>query len=224
MVVILGFTAWSVDFWHGKRDGARAAEGRRRGRARRRGVHAREPERHRVLDRPGGRDARTDTPNGVNGVDRRRGARASSPTSSRSRSPRPCRTIFGSAIGVRIEPHVRARASAEYQRPVSMGSPINQFGNDPTIGAISHGSTRYPDFWTNVFGPSSNKGKGDAIQSTICDGVRQLLGLELRLRPERVLLRHRRAGVGLTAQRCRPSIPSSRTSATTAATTTTAAT
>jgi hypothetical protein len=52
-----------------------------------------------------------------------------------------------------------------------MGSPINQFGNDPTISSPVHGSTRYPDFWTNVFGPSSLKSKGDAIQSTVCDGV-----------------------------------------------------
>ena len=52
-----------------------------------------------------------------------------------------------------------------------MGSPINQFGNDPTIASPVHGSTRYPDFWTNVFGPSSDKSKGDAIQSTICDGA-----------------------------------------------------
>ncbi|MGZ6977696.1 MAG: pilus assembly protein TadG-related protein [Acidimicrobiia bacterium] len=63
------------------------------------------------------------------------------------------------------------RSVAEYQRAVSMGSPINQFGNDPELSAPVHGSTRYPDFWTNVFGPSSQKSKGDAIQSTICGGA-----------------------------------------------------
>jgi Flp pilus assembly protein TadG len=62
-------------------------------------------------------------------------------------------------------------AVAEYQRPVSMGSPINQFGNDPELASPGHGTLRYPDFWANVFGPSSQKAKGDAIQSTICGGA-----------------------------------------------------
>ena len=42
-----------------------------------------------------------------------------------------------------------------------MGSPINQFGNDPESGA-AHGRAQYPDFWANVFGPRSQKAKGDA--------------------------------------------------------------
>jgi Flp pilus assembly protein TadG len=63
------------------------------------------------------------------------------------------------------------RATAEYQRPVSMGSPINQFGNDPELANPGHGTLRFPDFWANVFGPSSQKAKGDAIQSTICGGA-----------------------------------------------------
>ena len=49
-----------------------------------------------------------------------------------------------------------------------MGSPINQFGNDPTQATITHGSTNYPDMWANVFGPSSDKAKGDAIQAKVC--------------------------------------------------------
>ena len=62
-------------------------------------------------------------------------------------------------------------AVGEYQRAVTMGSPINQFGNDPTIANPVHGSARYPDFWANVFGPASVKSKGDAVQSNTCDGV-----------------------------------------------------
>jgi Flp pilus assembly protein TadG len=78
--------------------------------------------------------------------------------------------IFAPVIGVATT-DVTRHADAEYQRPVSMGSPVNQFGNDPTTASLVHGSVRYPDFWTNVFGPASKKTKGDAIQSTICDGA-----------------------------------------------------
>jgi hypothetical protein len=75
--------------------------------------------------------------------------------------------IFGKAIGVGTGT-VRRASVGEYQRPVTMGSPINQLGNDPTQASIVHGSARYPDLWANIFGPSSQKQKGDAIQSTIC--------------------------------------------------------
>jgi hypothetical protein len=49
-----------------------------------------------------------------------------------------------------------------------MGSPVNQFGNDPESGG-AHGSSQFPDFWANVFGPKSTKSKGDAILSTVCN-------------------------------------------------------
>ena len=50
-------------------------------------------------------------------------------------------------------------AVAEYQLPQNLGSPQNTYGNDPESAAAQ------PQFWGNVFGPSSNKDKGDAIQS-----------------------------------------------------------
>ena len=61
-------------------------------------------------------------------------------------------------------------AVAEYQVPQNLGSPQNSYGNDPESGSAQ------PQFWGNLFGPSSSKGKGDAIQSagpnatrSICD-------------------------------------------------------
>ncbi len=58
----------------------------------------------------------------------------------------------------------------EYERSVNMGSPINQFGNNPEgLTAIPATPTNtYPQFWANVFGPKSGKGKGDAYQSNLC--------------------------------------------------------
>ena len=50
-------------------------------------------------------------------------------------------------------------AVAEYQLPQNLGSPQNSYGNDPESASAQ------PQFWGNVFGPSSNKDKGDAIQS-----------------------------------------------------------
>lgn len=76
--------------------------------------------------------------------------------------------FFGSLVGASHTTVVK-HAVGEYERSVNMGSPINQFGNDPESGA-AHGSAQYPDFWANVFGPKSQKGKGDAILSTVCGG------------------------------------------------------
>ncbi len=50
-------------------------------------------------------------------------------------------------------------AVAEYQLPQNLGSPQNSYGNDPESAAAQ------PQFWGNLFGPSSNKDKGDAIQA-----------------------------------------------------------
>jgi len=47
---------------------------------------------------------------------------------------------------------------AEYQLPQNLGSPQNSYGNDPESAAAQ------PQLWGNVFGPSSSKDKGDAIQ------------------------------------------------------------
>jgi Flp pilus assembly protein TadG len=52
-------------------------------------------------------------------------------------------------------------AVAEYQLPQNLGSPQNIYGNNPEVADFS----TQPQFWGNVFGPSSQKTKGDAILS-----------------------------------------------------------
>ncbi len=78
------------------------------------------------------------------------------------------KNFFGSLVGAGTTT-VTKHAVAEYEPSVSMGSPINQFGNDPESGAAL-GTARYPELWANVFGPSSNKDKGDAYQAGLCAG------------------------------------------------------
>jgi len=54
---------------------------------------------------------------------------------------------------------INRSAVAEYQLPQNLGSPQNSYGNDPESASAQ------PQFWGNIFGPSSNKDKGDAIQA-----------------------------------------------------------
>ena len=82
----------------------------------------------------------------------------------------PTKNPFGGIIGYGSTTIQRV-AVAEYQLPQNMGAPQNYFGNDPESAAAP------PQFWGNVFGPSSNKSKGDATQSassraptSLCDG------------------------------------------------------
>jgi Flp pilus assembly protein TadG len=75
---------------------------------------------------------------------------------------------FGTLVGANTTTIVK-HAVGEYERSVNMGSPINQFGNDPESTA-AHGTSQYPDFWANVFGPRSSKAKGDAYQGNVCTG------------------------------------------------------
>jgi hypothetical protein len=56
-------------------------------------------------------------------------------------------------------PTIVRSAVAEYQLPQNLGSPQNSYGNDPESAAAQ------PQLWGNLFGPSSSKDKGDAIQS-----------------------------------------------------------
>ncbi len=62
---------------------------------------------------------------------------------------------------------VTKTAIAEYERPVAMGSPNNQFGNDPETG--TPGTPTYPNFWANAAGPSYEKHYGDAYLSANCN-------------------------------------------------------
>jgi Flp pilus assembly protein TadG len=89
------------------------------------------------------------------------------PTQVNVRITRNVKNTFGAIVGAGSTT-VSKHAVGEYEAPANMGSPINQFGNDPTQATITHGSTNYPDMWANVFGPSSNKDKGDAILAKLC--------------------------------------------------------
>ena len=64
---------------------------------------------------------------------------------------------------------VTASASAEYLKPVAMGSPANQYGNDPD-SAGAPASQTYPNLWGNVASGNSPKANGDAYQAGITSG------------------------------------------------------
>jgi hypothetical protein len=70
----------------------------------------------------------------------------------------PTKNPFGGIVGYKNSTIVRS-AVAEYQLPQNLGSPQNTYGNDPESTATP------PQFWGNIFGRSSNKSKGDAIQA-----------------------------------------------------------
>jgi Flp pilus assembly protein TadG len=73
------------------------------------------------------------------------------------------KTWFAKALGFSTM-HVSRTAVADYRPPVNMGSPSNQYGNDPDSTG-TFGSPQYPNFWANVAGPSSPKANGDAYQA-----------------------------------------------------------
>jgi Flp pilus assembly protein TadG len=168
MLIFIGFAAWAVDFSGWKRDGTnmqKAADAAALAGA----VF--------MPENPGGiafstarsvasKNGYTDGVNGVTVVVNP----GEQPNELEVTITEQHGNVFGTAIGV-SSTQLKRSAVGEYQRAVSMGSPINQLGNDPTQASIVHGSARYPDLWANVFGPSSQKSKGDAIQSTICGGA-----------------------------------------------------
>lgn len=65
---------------------------------------------------------------------------------------------------------VHATATADYDRPVAMGSPANTFGNQPDCSApcTNVSGAESPQLWFNVAGPDSRKIQGDAILPTRC--------------------------------------------------------
>ena len=73
---------------------------------------------------------------------------------------------FGGIFGIGTTT-VRATAQAEYIGPLKMGSPSNQFGNDPDATPAT--LQTYPNFWGNIAGGSSVKQKGDAYAAGYCD-------------------------------------------------------
>ena len=75
----------------------------------------------------------------------------------------PTHNPWGQIVNYNSTTIVRS-AVAEYQLPQNLGSPANSYGNDPESAAAP------PQFWGNIFGPSSAKEKGDAIQSVGATG------------------------------------------------------
>jgi hypothetical protein len=173
MIVIIGFTAWAVDFGSWKRESTRmqkAADA-----AALAGVVFM-PENVNNLAFTTARSiaAKNGYTDGQNGASVTV-APGDQPNQLVVTIVQRVQNVFAPVIGFATT-DVSRHAVAEYQRPVTMGSPANQFGNDPTTANLVHGSVRYPDFWTNVFGPASKKSKGDAIQSTGCDGADNCTG------------------------------------------------
>jgi Flp pilus assembly protein TadG len=74
--------------------------------------------------------------------------------------------FFGGIFGIGTTT-VRASAQAEYLGPLKMGSPSNQFGNDPD--ATTTNLTTYPNLWANINGGGTAKQQGDAYAANWCD-------------------------------------------------------
>jgi Flp pilus assembly protein TadG len=81
---------------------------------------------------------------------------------------RTVRNAFGALFGIGTTKITRS-AVADYQKPVPMGSPCNEFGNDPD--AQGHRSAQCGDlaqFWANVGSPGAYKTYGDAFADDNC--------------------------------------------------------
>ncbi|MGZ4653778.1 MAG: pilus assembly protein TadG-related protein [Oryzihumus sp.] len=100
----------------------------------------------------------------VAGVDSR-------PTRLRVTVSRTVANIFGPVLGLPTTT-VSRTAVADYAGPVPMGSPCNEFGNDPASDSTGYKGTTCNgvngQFWASVNSPSSFKGNGDAYQSQGC--------------------------------------------------------
>ena len=79
--------------------------------------------------------------------------------------------IFGGIFGLG-QTTIRASATAEYLKPLSMGSPSNQFGNDPdNTDWPPTDPQSYPNFWGNIEGAGTAKQQGDAYAANWCDNT-----------------------------------------------------
>ena len=80
--------------------------------------------------------------------------------------------FFGGIFGIG-KSNVSASATAEYLKPLSMGSPSNQFGNDPDSTSwpinASNPPQTYPNFWGNIEGGGTAKEQGDAYAANWCN-------------------------------------------------------
>lgn len=74
-------------------------------------------------------------------------------------------TIFARAVGV-SQKTISRTATAEYSKPIAMGSPTNQYGNDPDATTVNNDT--FPNFWGSVAGSGTDKANGDAYQADVC--------------------------------------------------------
>lgn len=92
----------------------------------------------------------------------------SQPTRLRVTVDREVDNFFGSLFGIPTST-VRRTAVADYVGPLPMGSPCNEFGNDPdATGIRSSNCDGAGQFWANVGSPSATKVSGDAFQNNAC--------------------------------------------------------
>ena len=78
------------------------------------------------------------------------------------------KNAFGGLFGVSSTTVTRS-AIAAFTGPVPMGSPCNEFGNDPTPGTNkSTNCDTVGQFWANVGSPRADKASGDAYQNGAC--------------------------------------------------------
>jgi hypothetical protein len=78
--------------------------------------------------------------------------------------------FFGSLMGV-ANTAISRTAVADYAGPVPMGSPCNEFGDDPPTDVNGHQSTNCSgvgQFWANVGTAPASKSTGDAYQDGVC--------------------------------------------------------
>lgn len=78
---------------------------------------------------------------------------------------RTIKNVFAQAIGFKTHTITRTGTS-EYQKPIQMGSPYSQFGNDPE--ARGSQLSQYPGFWGAIAGANSDKSYGDAYAAGVC--------------------------------------------------------
>ncbi len=78
--------------------------------------------------------------------------------------------IFGALLGVPTKTISRT-AVADYAGPVPMGSPCNEYGDDPEgDGRRSGNCSASGAFWANIGSPYGTKVSGDAYQDNVCSG------------------------------------------------------
>ncbi|WP_345508121.1 pilus assembly protein TadG-related protein [Terrabacter aeriphilus] len=77
--------------------------------------------------------------------------------------------FFGPLFGIPKTTITRS-AMADYLAPLSMGSPCNEFGDDPETANRSGNCSDAGKFWANVGSIGASKASGDAYQNKVCGG------------------------------------------------------